>query len=359
MTDSTALVPATHHQTTELALPDELIRKAKSYAVNARSERTRKEYGRCWRQFTAWCEANGREPLPAGVETVAAYITVLAEHGGPKGKPLAITSINQALSAIKLAHRTAGHGVDWDSLILKEVWQGIRREVAKTRTVRRAKPLLAEHLKEIIDSLDLEVLRECRDAALLSLLWAGALRRSELVGLDWHTLGSGSGFVKLDDEGITITLMTSKASQDEAETVVVPRIDMPTACTLLNAWVQKASIAHGSPIFRGITGKKDGKSVAATRLDDRSVSRIMKQRVKVLAKARSGRKRLTKDEMKALVDGYSGHSGRAGYVTSAARRNLSDRRIQMQTRHKSAEMLSVYVREGNKMANSGLKGVGF
>jgi len=34
--------------------------------------------------------------------------------------------------------------------------------------------------------------------------------------------------VTVSELGITITLMTSKASQDQAETIVIPRADMPT-----------------------------------------------------------------------------------------------------------------------------------
>jgi hypothetical protein len=55
------------------------------------------------------------------------------------------------------------------------------------------------------------------------------LRRSELVGLGWQSLGTGHGFLTLDKQGLHLTLIRSKASQDKPETVVVPAADMPVA----------------------------------------------------------------------------------------------------------------------------------
>jgi integrase len=190
---------------------------------------------------------------------------------------------------------------------------------------------------------------------MLSLQWSGALRRSELVGLDWEKLGTGRGFVSLSDEGITITLMTSKASQTQAETVVVPRIDMPTACTALEHWIAMGQIAPGTPIFRRI--RATAKVVGPNRLQVQAVNDTMKRCIVLLDKI--GGKKLTKEQKKALMQDYSGHSARAGYATSAARRNVPSYRIQAQTRHKSADMVQKYVREGERFSHSGLKGVGF
>ena len=68
---------------------------------------------------------------------------------------------------------------------------------------------------------------------------------------------------------------------------------------------------------------------------------------------------MKKDEVQALVEAFSGHSMRAGFVTSASERDVPDRDILQQTRHKTATMLGVYRREVDKYKNSGRKGVGF
>src|SRR5215471_20792023 len=84
---------------------------------------------------------------------------------------------------------------------------------ARKETVRKAKPLLADDLRALIDGLE-QTASGARDAALLALGWAAALRRSELVSLDWQKLGAGGGFVCVDERGIVVTLMASKAAQD-------------------------------------------------------------------------------------------------------------------------------------------------
>jgi len=114
------------------------------------------------------------------------------------------------------------------------------------------------------------------DAALLALGWAGALRRSELVGLDWQQLGSG-GLVTVSELDFTITPMASKASRDEGETIVLPRADMPTACARLEAWALLAGLQPGEPVFRSVDQLQ---VIAAERLTDCSVSRIVKARVR-------------------------------------------------------------------------------
>ena len=53
----------------------------------------------------------------------------------------------------------------------------------------------------------------CRNAALLTLGFGAALRRSELVGLDWQELGTGTGFVRIDERGILITLARSRPAK--------------------------------------------------------------------------------------------------------------------------------------------------
>ena len=64
-------------------------------------------------------------------------------------------------------------------------------------------------------------------------------------------------------------------------------------------------------------------------------------------------------EANALAERISGHSLRSGYATAAAAANVPSYRIQQHTRHKSADMVSRYVREANNWTKNGLKGVGF
>ena len=71
-----------------------------------------------------------------------------------------------------------------------------------------------EDLRELLRGLRLNIPADARDAALLSLGWAGALRRSELVGLDRQKMGGPAtngrtGWIEIDDRGIVRVTTTS------------------------------------------------------------------------------------------------------------------------------------------------------
>jgi integrase len=335
----------------ELALPDELIGRAKDYAKEALAEATRTSYALWWRIFSGWCDRHGRQALPASPETVAAWLTALAD-GTDAGtrKPLTKGSINVALAAVTFAHRTAGHAFDRKHRVISMTWSGISRVKALVEVERQAAPMVAADVRELLGILDTERNIGCRDAALLTLGWGGALRRSELVGLDWERLGEGTGWVLMDARGILITLARSKASQDKAETVVLPRADLPEACDALQAWAERAGLQPGNAIFRAVSNRH---AIAGERLTGRSVARIVKTAMAALAKARGA----AKAEATELVRRYSGHSLRAGFVTAAAAVDVPALKIAQHTRHKSLEMVQRYCREADKYNRSALKGV--
>jgi integrase len=328
----------------QAALPERLVAGARQFIAAARAERTRTAYAKSWAAFVGWCEAHGRTALPASADTIAAWMTDLAQAGR------AASTINAMVAAVAVAHRTAGHPLDRKSPLIADVWKGIANETA--RAPRQARPMLAGELKALLEDLRYRAPSDARDAALLALGWAAALRRSELVGLDWQATGTGSGSLSIDERGLVVTLNRSKASQSEAVTVVVPCADMPAACEAVRAWVDLAKLEPGTPVFRPVD---KGQRISADRLTDRSVARIIKARIWARAVA-AGK---SEAEADALVESFSGHSLRAGYATAAASADVPAYRIQQHTRHKTAEMVTRYIREADKWTKSGLKGVGF
>jgi integrase len=344
-----ALVPLPPEGGAEIALPEALVERAKDYMAESLSPRTREAYGRWLRLFVAWCDKHGRQALPASPETIAAWLTALAD-GTDTGRPLARASINQALAAVTLAHRNAGHAFDRKHRIISMTWSGISRVKAMVEIERQAAPFLAADVRDLLAILNPAKNIGCRNAALLTLGFGAALRRSELVGLDWQELGTGTGFVRIDERGILITLARSKASQDKAETVVIPRADFMPACEALEAWAARAQLQPGDPIFRAVNNRHQ---IAAERLTAHSVSRIVKRAMGQIARKRGK----SIDEAKEMVRRFSGHSLRAGFVTSAAAVDVPPLRIAQHTRHKSLEMVNRYCREADKYNRSALKGV--
>lgn len=229
-------------------------------------------------------------------------------------------------------------------------WSGISRVKAMVEIERQAAPFLATDVRDLLAILKVEKNIGCRNAALLTLGFGAALRRSELVGLDWQELGSGTGFVRTDERGILITIARSKGSQDKAETVVIPRADFLPACEALEAWAARAQLQPGDPIFRAVNNRNQ---IAPERLTSHSVSRIVKRAMRDIARKRGK----TMEEAKELVRRFSGHSLRAGFVTSAAAVDVPALRIAGHTRHKSLEMVQRYCREAEKYSRSALKGV--
>jgi hypothetical protein len=136
----TALVPLPPDGA-EIALPEVLVERAKDYMSESLSPRTREAYGRCWRGFGGWCERHGRQSLPASPETIAAWLTALAD-GTNTGRPLARASINQALAAVTLAHRNAGHAFDRKHRLIAMTWSGISRVKRFPRSSARRRPSL-------------------------------------------------------------------------------------------------------------------------------------------------------------------------------------------------------------------------
>src|SRR5215475_2731592 len=100
--DERHLVPAgarpAAHSPADFALP----REAAELIREAVPENTSRAYQSRWRSFEAWCAAQGRVPLPATAQTVAAYLTHLAA-----GRGLKATTADAHLTAIRAVHRAA------------------------------------------------------------------------------------------------------------------------------------------------------------------------------------------------------------------------------------------------------------
>jgi site-specific recombinase XerD len=189
-----ALDTTTHHELTGL------VEAARGYAQDARSTATRRAYRADWRSFATWCAAQGLTSLPALPATVALYLSALADA---ERKP---STIGRALSGISEAHRAAGHEGPRRDAAVRAVMSGIRRRLGVAQ--RQARPVLGNELRAMVAILP-ATLQGCRDRALLLLGFAGAFRRSELVGLDL-------GDVAFTSDGVEVTLRRSKTDQEGA-----------------------------------------------------------------------------------------------------------------------------------------------
>ena len=215
--------------TTVLSL-EEAAGAATDFARASKSAATRRAYQTDAANFAAWCERHGVEPLPATVDTVAAYLASLAQSG------LKASTITRRCAGIRYMHRMAGLESPTSSEAIKAVLAGIRRSIG-TAVTRKA-PATAEAIRAIVAEMPTD-LRGLRDRALLLLGFAGALRRSELVALDVVDLEETA-------EGLLVRIRRSKTDQEgTGDFVSIPHGSRLRPVAGVKAWLQEAGITEG------------------------------------------------------------------------------------------------------------------
>ncbi|SFO35013.1 Site-specific recombinase XerD [Pseudonocardia ammonioxydans] len=295
---------------------------------------TRRAYSRQWAAFTDWCDLAGRTALPATPETLAEYVAQLADAGQ------APTSIEQAIAAVRTAHRTAGHRGAPDTEAARRVLRGHRRQRAESGgRARQAVPVTIDSLRAMVDTTDPATARGLRDRVALVLGLALMGRRSELVALDLDD-------VTETDDGLLVLIRASKTDQDaHGVEVAIPHgqhADTDPA-RLVRAW--RAMLAeHGHTtgrLLRSVTRHgRIGSSLSADGLGD-------------LVQAAARRAGLPNP------GGYSAHSLRAGGATAAYRAGAPVSTIAAHGRWApGSPVVLSYVRSVDRWRDNALAGVG-
>ena len=302
--------------------------QARDYLKKSKAENTIRAYRADWNCFTTWCKENDLSALPATPETVSLYLTGMA---GQKK----CSTLQRRLSAISQAHQAANHESPTLHIKVRAIWRGIRRTHG-TAYEGKAPAITADIKKmvETLDNLKNEKLR-VRDRALLLLGFAGAFRRSELVGLDYADL-------LINSDGITVNLRKSKTDQEgQGRKIGIPYGSNRETCPVrsLQKWLEVSGISFGA-LFRPINRHNQMRNM---RLSDKAVALIVKRCAKSAGL----------DSTK-----YAGHSLRAGLATSAANAGVSERAIMNQTGHNSVVMVRRYIREGTIFKDNAAAQVG-
>ena len=311
-----------------------LAETAKLYARAARSENTARAYESDWRQFASWLRRNGFDELPPEPQTVGLYLAAQAEAGA------SVATLERRLSGICWRYRQLGQPLDVRDRHIATVLAGIRRRHARPPGQKAA--IFADELLAMLATLEMD-LRGLRDRAILALGFAGALRRSEIVGLDCGPGQSedGSGWIEIypagedpHNDGGVLLQISGKTGWREVE---IGRGSKPETCpvALLETWMRLGRISHG-PLFRPIARKNGG--VSSERLSDKHVARLV-QKTAMQAGIRGD---LTEVERKRA---FGGHSLRAGLASSA---QIEEAHVQKHLGHASAEMTRRYQRKRDR-----------
>lgn len=297
-----------------------LSRRAKRRLEKSKSDNTLKAYSADWSDFADWCEYNNAQSLPASPESIVNYIAYLADSDAKAN------TISRRITAISENHVAAGFSGEKNPAkdgLVRAAMAAIRREKG---TFQRGKaPILLETLYLLADCFDDEDITCIRDKALIFLGFAGAFRRSELIGVRYEDL-------TFTAQGLLIFIPKSKADQlGKGSTIAIPYAPDEAICAVraVETWLAAANL-HEGPIFRPFTAK--GHKLRKAALSDKSVALIVKKYA-----AMAG---LDPDQ-------FAGHSLRRGFATSAAQHDVDALSIMRQTRHKSEKMVHRYIEQGN------------
>lgn len=283
-----------------------------AYIQAALADNTRRAYQGDLRDFLAWGGT-----VPCTPEMLTAYIAARAEVHSPH-------TITRRVVGISRAHVSQGLPDPAKTDLVRVVMRGVRK--AHGRPQRQAAPLLKQDLLNLLPLMT--GTKGLRDRALILLGFAAALRRSELVALDHADL-------RFVSEGMVVHVRRSKTDQmGEGREIGVPN-GRTSACAVkaIRDWLEHVRITDGA-IFRSVS--RCG-TVSARRLTDHSVSVIVKRYAEAAG--------LPATE-------FSGHSLRAGLVTSAAQAGASAWKIKEQTGHRSDAMLARYIRAANRFQDN-------
>ncbi|WP_332713824.1 site-specific integrase [Pelagibacterium mangrovi] len=250
--------------------------------------------------------------IPTTTGEICSYI-------GEQARQLSVATIRRRIATLSKVHELRALSNPCRSEMVRATLRGLARKHGSAQ--RQARPLLRDDLFLVLDGMA-GGLRGRRDRALFLLGFAGGFRRSEIVGLEVED-------IEPVRQGLVVTLRGSKTDQER----VGRRIGIPHGrsrhCPVaaVEAWLAISEIKSG-PVFRPVT--RHGQITQAPLSGD-AVSVLLRERLAAVG---------------IDSEGYSGHSLRAGFATSAAQAGISTLKIRAQTGHASEAVLSRYIRDG-------------
>ncbi len=303
--------PLTENKTSSLQTRDTY-----TYLQAATSDNTRRAYRADIRHFEQW---GGQ--LPATTDSLIAYLHTFAPTLNPR-------TLSRRLTALKHWHTYQGFADPTLPPIIAKTLTGIRRTHGRHK--EKARALHPEQLTRMVryweDQADLLAVR---NIALLQIGYFGALRRSELVAIQY-------GHIEWQTQGIQLLIPTSKTDPThEGQYCAIP-LGNTQLCPVkaLQDWLSAADI-HTGYIFCPIRSNRVLHNQA---LSPDSVNQIIK-----------------KSAQKAEIEdwaAFSSHSLRCGLATHACREGASMPAIMRQGRWKQVNTVMEYIEAANRFEDN-------
>lgn len=307
--------------------------EAAKLAAESLGESARRNYRACFFEFAQFCQARGVEWTEAAEAHFADYLAHCTERGlGKSALSMRQAAVAYAFGAAGLLSPTAGR-------LARSVMKGARRRAAKP--VAKAPALVAEKLRAVLDEFaDERGIAAARDRALLALGFGAALRRSEIAELR-------IGDIQFCPEGALVTVRRSKTDQT-AKGAVVPVVPARKAAhcpvRLLRRYLQairrkqRAVAGKDWPLFRPAT--RGDSHLRSGPLSGAAVGAVVKRRCAA-----------------AGMNGFTGHSLRAGAVTSMNKPGGDLAAVMRHARHSSPAITAGYVRPARRFEGHPGRGI--
>lgn len=313
--------PTTDHHAL-IVQPDERLALL---AQKHRAGRTLTAYAEDFAAWEAWAASQPGygvvwQSMPAPPAALAAWLLSLSRQGNTPA------TLRRRLEGVFQHHWLKGvdPGEIRRSRGLKNVLANLCR--ADPRPVRRVAPLMLADLRRLAELLSLPPTRllDIRDRAILVFGWAAALRRAELCALELTDL-------ELRPQGYLCRIREGKTG---TRTVAIPYGSNPKTCPVRTVIAWLAINGHTEGTLFTQRGRP---------MKGQAVARMLKRRVAQIG-----------------LDGenYSGHSLRAGFITTADGAGVSAEVIARHTGHKNLAQLRAYVRHSSPWKNNAAMGIG-
>ncbi len=294
------------------------------------SDNTRTAYRKGWSSFVDFCVAEHIiDPLEASPTEVARFLVYLATSPNPySGVIPSMGTVTLYKSAVNKRCLDAGKSSPTNHPVVRSTLKGLAW--LKGSSSRRVAALREYHIEAMLQACPNTLIGR-RDAAILAIGFAGALRRSEICNL---TVKDVEFLEPMGDDGdrMWVTIRHSKTDQEgKGQRVAIVDGRGIRPIERLRLWLNQSGITKG-PLFQTM---RRGGHLRGRVLHHSDIPRIVKHYAS-----------LTGLDPKQIA----GHSLRAGFVTSAAVHHARLDKIMEVTRHRNPATVMAYIRDADAFA---------
>ena len=281
------------------------------------ADNTRIAYDKGWSCFQDYCVQAGVNPMAATPDQVTDFFIA-------NGKKLSVGTLYLYRSAINRQYVEAHKSSPTSHPKVIAVLKGLQRMCGTAP--RRVQALREHHILRMLEQCG-DSLIGLRNAAVISLGFSTALRRSEICALtmdDIQIIPPNHGD---DTRRMFVHIRKSKTDQaGRGQRIAVPEGQKIKPIKRLEDWLQSSGITRGF-VFQTMVR---GGGLRGRPLHHADIPRLLKHYAGTIG--------LNPDEI-------SGHSLRAGFVTSAAVHHARLDKIMEITRHSNPETVMRYIRD--------------